>query len=66
MGIFDQPLFDLNGDGKTDLFEFALAMGTFEELEKLEEDTRGNDKILFDADEEEDEDDGCFEIINQR
>ena len=26
MGIFDGPFFDFNGDGKTDVFEFAMAM----------------------------------------
>ena len=34
MGIFDGPLFDFNGDGKTDAFEFAMAMSILKDIEK--------------------------------
>ena len=34
MGIFDRPFFDISGDGKTDVFEFALAMNMIKALEK--------------------------------
>lgn len=36
MGLFDIPLFDLNGDGETDCFEFSVAMCAIDELEKEE------------------------------
>ena len=36
MGIFDGPLFDFNGDGKTDAFEFAMAMSIIEDIEQEE------------------------------
>ena len=39
MGIFDGPLFDFNGDGKTDAFEFAMAMSIIEDIEQEERQT---------------------------
>ena len=52
MGIFDGPLFDFNGDGKTDAFEFAMAMSILKDIEK---EKNQNDESLFtDEDDEED------------
>lgn len=52
MGIFDGPLFDFNGDGKTDAFEFAMAMS-----EDIEQEEREQEKDYFG----EDDDDELFD-----
>ena len=49
MGIFDGPLFDFNGDGKTDAFEFAIAMSIIEDIEQEE---REQEKDSFGEDDE--------------
>ena len=54
MGIFDGPLFDFNGDGKTDSFEFAMAMSIIEDIEQEE---REQEKDSFG----EDDDDELFD-----
>ena len=54
MGIFDGPLFDFNGDGKTDAFEFAIAMSINEDIEQEE---REQEKDSFG----EDDDDELFD-----
>ena len=46
MGIFDGSLFDFNGDGKTDAFEFAMAMSIIEDIEQEE---REQEKDSFDG-----------------
>ena len=56
MGIFDGPLFDFNGDGKTDAFEFAMAMSIIEDIEQEEREQEtdsfgeDDDDELFDDD----------------
>lgn len=51
MGIFDGPLFDFNGDGKTDVFEFAMAMSIIEDIEQ-EEREQEKDSFWEDDDDE--------------
>ena len=51
MGIFDEPLFDFNGDGKTDAFEFAMAMSIIEDIEQ-EEREQEKDSFWEDDDDE--------------
>jgi len=69
MGIFDGPLFDFNGDGKTDTFEFAMAMSIIDEIEKeeLEQEKdplwEDDEKELFDADFDDDFDDDSKEWL---
>ena len=69
MGIFDGPLFDFNGDGKTDAFEFAMAMSIIDEIEKeeLEQEKdplwEDDEKELFDADFDDDFDDDSKEWL---
>ena len=53
MGIFDGPLFDFNGDGKTDAFEFAMAMRILKDIEKEKNQT--DESMFTDEDDEEDE-----------
>ena len=51
MGIFDGPLFDVNGDGKTYAFEFAMAMSIIEDIEQ-EEREQEKDSFWEDDDDE--------------
>lgn len=51
MGIFDGPLFDFNGDGITDAFEFAMAMSIIEDIEQ-EEREQEKDSFWEDDDDE--------------
>jgi len=60
MGIFDGPFFDFNGDGKTDAFEFAMAMSIIEDIENEDREQENNsmreddDDELLDYDHDED------------
>ena len=47
-------LFDLDGDGKTDLFEEALVFTMLDELEKEEHDSLFSDSDMDDSDDPDD------------
>lgn len=64
MGFFDRPLFDFNGDGKTDGFEMFVGMQMTASSRKEAIDLTGDDSFYMGSDEleddefdEEDEDD---------
>lgn len=44
MGIFDNPLFDYNGDGKVDVCEFAMGMTLMEEIDEATKELENKDK----------------------
>ena len=51
MGIIDGTLYDFNGDGKKDAFEFAMAMSIIEDIEQ-EEREQEKDSFWEDDDDE--------------
>lgn len=51
MGFFDGPLFDFNGDGKTDMFETFVEMQMMAESRRKAIDLTGNDTFYLGTDE---------------
>ena len=58
MGFFDRPLFDFNGDGKTDAFEMMAGIQMTASSRREAIDLTGDDTFFVGDDElDEDEDD---------
>lgn len=51
MGLFDGPLFDFNGDGKTDMFETFVEMQMMAESRQEAIDLTGDDTFYIETDE---------------
>lgn len=51
MGLFDGPLFDFNGDGKTDMFETFVEMQMMAESRQEAIDLTGDDTFYIGTDE---------------
>lgn len=56
-GIFDRPLFDFNGDGKTDFMEWSIGMQITASSRQEAIDLTGDDTFYLGSDTLEEEDD---------
>lgn len=57
MGFFDRPLFDFNGDGKTDFMEWSIGMQMTASSRQEAIDLTGDDTFYLGSDTLEEEDD---------
>lgn len=62
MGFFDRPLFDFNGDGKTDFLEWSIGMQMTESSRQEAIELTGDDVFYPGSDVLEDEEDDDLEL----
>ena len=62
MGVFDRPLFDFNGDGKTDFMEWSVGMQMTASSRQEAIDLTGDDTFYPGSDTLEEEDDDELDL----